>query len=61
MVTAAEVSAASSDLFVCGNDAGAKSTVTELLQTFGWKNVIDLGDIRGARGTEAYLLLWIQL
>jgi predicted dinucleotide-binding enzyme len=50
-----------SDLYICGNDAGAKRTVTELLQTFGWKTIHDLGDIRGARGTEAYLLFWLPL
>jgi hypothetical protein len=50
-----------SDLYVCGNDAAAKRTVTELLQTFGWKTIHDLGDIRGARGTEAYLLFWLQM
>ena len=50
-----------SDIFVCGNDAAAKQRVVELLHAFGWKNVIDLGDITGARGLEAYLLLWLRL
>ncbi|HEY7113910.1 MAG TPA: NAD(P)-binding domain-containing protein [Thermoanaerobaculia bacterium] len=50
-----------SDLYICGNDVAAKRTVTELLQTFGWKTIHDMGDIRGARGTEAYLLFWLQL
>ena len=50
------------DVFVSGNDAGAKARVTELLTNgFGWARVIDLGDITTARGTEAYLLLWIRL
>jgi predicted dinucleotide-binding enzyme len=50
------------DIFVSGNDAGAKATVTALLQRdFGWKRVIDLGDITSARGTEAWLLLWTRL
>ena len=49
------------DVFVGGNDAGAKAKVTELLRGFGWKNVVDLGDITTARGTEAYLLLWLRL
>ncbi len=49
-------------VFVSGNDAGAKSRVTSLLtEGFGWKQVIDLGDITTARGTEAYLLLWLRL
>jgi predicted dinucleotide-binding enzyme len=50
-----------SDLFLCGNDADAKGRVTALLREFGWQSVIDLGDITGARGTEAYLLLWLRL
>jgi hypothetical protein len=51
-----------SDVFVCGNDAGAKAEVTRILkQWFGWKSVIDLGDITTARGTEAYLHLWLRL
>jgi 8-hydroxy-5-deazaflavin:NADPH oxidoreductase len=49
------------DLFVCGNDAEAKAHVTEILRSFGWKNIVDLGDITAARGTEAYLLLWLRL
>jgi len=49
------------DVFVCGNDAEAKAHVAEILWSFGWKNVVDLGDITAARGTEAYLLLWLRL
>jgi len=50
------------DLFVCGNDAGAKAQVVRFLkEEFGWKSVIDLGDITAARGTESYLLLWLRL
>jgi 8-hydroxy-5-deazaflavin:NADPH oxidoreductase len=51
-----------SDLFVSGNDAEAKATVTRFVrEQFGWKSVVDLGDITTARGTEAYLLLWVRL
>lgn len=51
------------DVFICGNDDAAKAEVRELLATFGWADgsILDLGDISAARGTEAYLLLWIQL
>jgi predicted dinucleotide-binding enzyme len=51
-------------LFLAGNDAGAKSEVSRLLtDDFGWKpvNLIDVGDITAARGTEGLLLLWIRL
>jgi predicted dinucleotide-binding enzyme len=50
------------DVFVSGNDAGAKARVAEILRGwFGWENVIDLGDISTARGTEAYVLLWVRM
>ena len=52
------------NLFICGNDPAAKAEVTRLLGSwFGWNaaNVIDLGDITNARGTEMFLALWIRL
>ncbi len=50
------------DLFLCGNDAGAKERVTTLLrEDFGWKHVVDVGGIDAARGTEALLPLWTRL
>lgn len=52
------------DLFICGNDAGAKATVKGILsKDFGWpeKAILDLGDISVARGLEATLLLWIRI
>jgi predicted dinucleotide-binding enzyme len=50
------------DVFVSGNDADAKARVTDILKDwFGWKSVIDLGDIATARGTEMYLPLWLRL
>ncbi|WP_437931174.1 NAD(P)-binding domain-containing protein [Sorangium sp. So ce291] len=50
------------DMFVSGNDAEAKAFVKEILtRWFGWKSVIDLGDISTARGTESFLLLWLRL
>ncbi|MEP6528251.1 MAG: NAD(P)-binding domain-containing protein [Nocardioidaceae bacterium] len=51
------------DVFVAGEDADAKETVKALLREFGWKgdNIVDLGGIRSARGTEMYLPLWLSL
>ncbi|HEX9302919.1 MAG TPA: NAD(P)-binding domain-containing protein [Thermoanaerobaculia bacterium] len=50
------------DVFVSGNDAGAKAQVTRILKDeFGWTSVIDLGDVKAARGTESYLHLWLRL
>lgn len=49
-------------LFICGNDAGAKSQVTGWLREwFGWRDVLDLGDITSARGMEMYLPLWLRM
>ncbi len=48
-------------VFMCGNDEGAKATVGALLAELGHTDVVDLGDITGARGTEMYLPLWVRL
>jgi hypothetical protein len=62
MVDPARVAGGDHTLFISGNDAGAKQEVAELLKGwFGWKHVVDLGDISTARGTEAWLLLWTRL
>lgn len=49
--------------FVSGNDPAAKAIVREILVSFGWRpeEVIDLGDITTARGTEMFLPLWVRL
>ncbi len=49
------------NVFVCGNDAGAKAEVELILRSFGWEKIIDLGDISAARGTEQLLPVWIRL
>jgi hypothetical protein len=50
------------DMFLCGNDPEAKATVrTILTDWFGWKHVIDLGDITNARATEQLLPIWVRL
>jgi len=62
MVDPGQVAGGNHDLFVSGNDAAAKARVTELLrQWFGWRTVIDLGDITTARGTEMLLPIWLRL
>jgi len=63
MVNPSSVNNGDHTLPICGNDAGAKQTVVSLLHSFGWKSesILDLGDISNARGTEAYLLLWVRM
>lgn len=48
-------------VFVSGNDPAAKQTVTELLRSFGWKQIMDLGDVTTARGTKMMLPIWARV
>jgi 8-hydroxy-5-deazaflavin:NADPH oxidoreductase len=49
-------------IFVSGNDPEAKALVTGLLTDgFGWRDVVDLGDISTARGPEMLMALWLRL
>ncbi|EMR03251.1 NADPH-dependent F420 reductase [Cesiribacter andamanensis] len=50
-------------VLLSGNDADAKKEIVRLLNSLGWKekNIIDLGDISTARGTEMLLPVWIRL
>jgi predicted dinucleotide-binding enzyme len=48
-------------VFVSGDDADAKATVTAMLHEFGHTDVIDLGDITTARGTEWMMPFWLRL
>jgi predicted dinucleotide-binding enzyme len=61
MVYPLEVANGDHHVFISANDVEAKSQVMELLRSFGWINIFDLGDLSTARGTEAYLLLWVRL
>ncbi len=51
------------NVFMSGNEPTAKSKVKEVLHTIGWADadIIDLGDITNARGTEQFLPLWVRL
>ena len=51
----------STTVFVSGDDADAKALVVALLESFGHDDVIDLGGIETARGTEMVLPLWLRL
>ena len=61
MVDPKQLAGGDHTMFVCGNDASAKASVTKLLESFGWKDVVDIGDITNARGTEMYVVLWARL
>ena len=62
MVNPRELAGGDHSMFVAGNDAAAKAEVTKILKDwFGWKDVVDLGDIVNSRGLEMYLPLWVRL
>lgn len=63
MVSPAMINAGDHTNFICGNDTEAKTKVKALLNQFGWKNdnILDLGDISSARGTEAILPVWLRI
>lgn len=46
------------DLFLAGNDAAAKATVTAIIHSLGW-NAVDIGDLRGARYLEGLAMVTI--
>ena len=61
MVDPAQLAGADHTVFVSGDDPVAKAAVTDLLRSFGWTDIIDLGDITTARGTEMMLPVWLRL
>jgi predicted dinucleotide-binding enzyme len=44
-------------MFICGNDATAKGTVTRILDQFGWETE-DMGGAEAARAIEPLCMLW---
>lgn len=64
MVDANRVNNGNHNLFICGNDADAKNKVKHLLAAnFNWKpeHILDLGDIKYARMTEAIVPFWVAV
>jgi len=63
MVNPGSLAGGDHNIFICGNDEGAKKQAKDLLEQFGWKSnaIIDLGDITAARGTEMILPIWLRL
>jgi predicted dinucleotide-binding enzyme len=46
------------DMFIGGNDAGAKKIVSQICEHWGW-GVIDLGGIESSRYLEAMCMVWV--
>lgn len=61
MVDPAALGLGGTTMFVAGDDAEAKATVTGLLRDLGWQSILDLGGVEAARGMEMYLPLWLRI
>jgi len=46
------------DMFLCGDDEGAKTIVSQICEHWGW-GVIDIGGIEGSRLLEPMCLVWV--
>lgn len=62
MVDPGAVAGGDHTMLLCGDDPDARSAVSGYLkQWFGWKDVVDLGDLAAARGMEMMLPIWIRM
>jgi predicted dinucleotide-binding enzyme len=62
MVDPGQLAGGDHTVFVCGDDPEAKALVTRVLtEDFGWRDVVDVGDLSAARATEMVLPIWLRL
>ncbi len=61
MVHPGSVGEGDTSIFVAGDDAAARSEVTALLTSLGWRDVIELDGLQNARGLEMWVSLWVRL
>ena len=48
-------------MLIAGDDDAAKAQVTEVLNAFGWSDVVDLGGIESSRELEALCIAWVKI
>ncbi len=61
MVDPGQLAGGDHTMFVAGNDPEARRQVAGWLKEwFGWRDIVELGDITTARGTEMLLPLWLR-
>jgi 8-hydroxy-5-deazaflavin:NADPH oxidoreductase len=60
MTNPAAVAGGDHSLMICGNDEAAKTAFVQIARGFGWKHIVDLGDLTGARAMEAYVTVWVR-
>jgi predicted dinucleotide-binding enzyme len=62
MVDPSSLAGGDHTLPICGIDDAAKREVASwMTDWFGWRDVLDIGDLTAARAQEAYLLFWLRL
>jgi predicted dinucleotide-binding enzyme len=62
MVDPGQLAGGDHTLPICGDDEDAKTLVAAWLRdAFGWRDVLDIGDLTAARAQEASLLMWLRL
>lgn len=62
MVHPAGLAGGDHDVFVAGDDQQARDRVSRFLrEEFGWRTVIDLGDLTAARGLEMMIMVWVRI
>lgn len=48
-------------MLIAGDDKPAKRIVGDVLTSFGWSNVVDIGGIEGSRELEAICIVWVKI
>lgn len=48
-------------MFIAADDAKDRAEVTKLLQDFGWRDIVDLGDLTACRAMESLGPMWMRL
>ena len=61
MVNPRQLAGGEHTVLVSGDDVAAKQVVTDILRSFGWTDILDLGGLSTARGAELYVGLWVHL
>lgn len=62
MVNPAGLAGGDHDVFVAGNDPESRDRVTRFLrEEFGWRTVVDLGDLSAARAMEMMIMAWVKI
>ena len=61
MVNPRQLAGGDHSIFLSGDDAAAKAQTADILRSFGWRDIIDMGGLITARGAEMILPIWLQL